>query len=79
MGGKGKLGRPTAHRMLMLRGMATGFLKHERIETTDIKAKEVRKLAEKVVTLGKKEGFIIEEKHLQFSLMRLLLKRYLMT
>ena len=55
MGGR-KLGRPTAHRMLMLRGMATDFLKHERIETTDIKAKEVRKLAEKVVTLGKKGG-----------------------
>ena len=55
MGGK-KLGRPTAHRLLMLRGMATDFLKHERIETTDVKAKEVRKIAEKVVTLGKKGG-----------------------
>ena len=55
MGGK-KLGRPTGHRLLMLRGMATDFLKHERIETTDVKAKEVRKIAEKVVTLGKKGG-----------------------
>ena len=55
MGGR-KLGRATAHRMLMLRGMATDFLRHERIETTDVKAKEVRKIAEKVVTLGKKGG-----------------------
>ena len=55
MGGR-KLGRPTSHRMLMLRGMATDFLRHERMETTDVKAKEVRKIAEKVVTLGKKGG-----------------------
>ncbi len=51
-----KLGRPTAHRMLMLRGMVTDFLRHESVQTTDSKAKEVRRMAEKIVTLGKKGG-----------------------
>ena len=49
-----KLGRPTAHRNLMLRNMVTDFLRHEKMNTTDSKAKEVRKMAEKVITLGKK-------------------------
>ena len=48
------LGRPTAHRNLMLRNMVTDFLRHEKMSTTDSKAKEVRKMAEKVITLGKK-------------------------
>lgn len=49
-----KLSRPTAHRMLMLRGMVTDLLRHESIRTTEPKAKEVRRLAEKVITRGKK-------------------------
>ncbi len=49
-----KLSRPTAHRMLMLRGMVTDLLRHESIQTTEAKAKEVRRLAEKVITRGKK-------------------------
>ena len=49
-----KLGRPTAHRMLMLRSMVTDFIRHETVRTTDSKAKEVRRMAEKVITLGKK-------------------------
>ena len=49
-----KLGRPTGHRLLMLRTMATDLLRNERMETTDSKAKEVRKMAEKIITLGKK-------------------------
>lgn len=49
-----KLSRPTGHRMLMLRSMATDLIKHESIRTTEAKAKEVRKLAEKMITLGKK-------------------------
>ena len=49
-----KLGRPTGHRLLMLRTMATDLLRNERMETTDAKAKEVRKMAEKIITLGKK-------------------------
>ena len=49
-----KLGRPTAHRMLMLRTMVTDLIRHESVRTTDAKAKEVRRLAEKVITMGKK-------------------------
>ncbi len=49
-----KLGRPTGHRLLMLRTMVTDLLRNETMRTTDSKAKEVRKMAEKVITLGKK-------------------------
>ena len=51
---KKRLGRPTAHREAMLRNMVTSLLKHEKIKTTDSKAKELRKLAEKMITLGKR-------------------------
>ncbi len=48
-----KLGRPTDQRRAMLRAMTTSFLENGRIETTVTRAKEVRRLAEKMVTLGK--------------------------
>lgn len=50
-----KLGRESSHRNLMLRNMATDLLRHGRIETTVYKAKEARKITEKMITLGKKE------------------------
>ncbi len=49
-----KLGRTTSHRKAMLRNMVTSFFEHERIKTTDAKAKELRKVAEKLITLGKR-------------------------
>lgn len=49
-----KLNRTTSHRLMMLRNMAASLLEHERIETTDAKAKEVRRLADNLVTLGKR-------------------------
>jgi large subunit ribosomal protein L17 len=49
-----KLGRTSSHKEAMLRNMVTSVIKHERIRTTDMKAKEVRKIAEKMITLGKK-------------------------
>lgn len=54
MAGNRKLGRPTAHRNLMLRGMVTLLLENGQIETTLTRAKEVRSIAEKMITLGKK-------------------------
>ena len=54
MPGTRKLGRPTAHRMAMLRGMVTYLLEHGQLETTYTRAKEVSALAEKMITLGKK-------------------------
>jgi len=49
-----KFGREAQHRMAMLRNQVISLIEHERITTTDIKAKEVRKMAEKVITLGKR-------------------------
>ena len=49
-----KLGRPTAHRMSMLRGMVTFLLEKGRIETTVTRAAEVSALADKMITLGKR-------------------------
>ena len=54
MPGSRKLGRPTAHRKAMLRGMVTLLLENGQIETTLTRAKEVRSVAEKMITLGKK-------------------------
>lgn len=51
-----KLGRDSAHRRAMLRNMATSLINHEKINTTLPKAKELRSVVEKLVTLGKKGG-----------------------
>ena len=53
MPGSRKLGRATDHRLSMLRGMVTYLLESGRIETTVTRAKEVRAMAEKMITLGK--------------------------
>ena len=53
MPGTRKLGRPTAHRRAMLRGMVTLLLENGTVETTLTRAKEVRSVAEKMITLGK--------------------------
>ncbi len=49
-----KLGRTTSHRTAMLRNMVTSLFEHERIVTTVPKAKETRKVAEKMITLAKR-------------------------
>jgi len=49
-----KLGRTTEHRQAMLRNLVTSLLEHEKVKTTDAKAKEVRPLAEKMISLGKR-------------------------
>jgi len=49
-----RLGRTTSHRTAMFRNMVTSFFSHERITTTDAKAKELRPIAEKMITLGKR-------------------------
>ena len=54
MPGTRKLGRTTAHRKAMLRGMVTLLLENGQVETTLTRAKEVRSVAEKMITLGKK-------------------------
>lgn len=49
-----RLGRTTSHREAMFRNLVTSFLNHEKITTTDAKAKEIRSVAEKMITLGKR-------------------------
>jgi large subunit ribosomal protein L17 len=49
-----KLGVATKHRISMFRNMVTDLLRHESIKTTDTRAKELRRLAEKMITLAKK-------------------------
>ena len=51
-----KLNRPTAHRLAMLRNMVTSLLRHESIVTTVAKAKDAKRMAEQVITLGKRGG-----------------------
>jgi large subunit ribosomal protein L17 len=48
------LGRNTGHRRALLRNMVTSLFKHEQIETTDAKAKAIRPVAEKMITLAKR-------------------------
>ncbi len=49
-----KLGRPTDQRLAMLRNLVTSLLREGRIETTVTRAKETRRLAEKMITLAKR-------------------------
>ncbi len=49
-----RLGRNSSHRKAMYRNMATSLLEHGRIQTTDAKAKELRKVVEKLITLSKR-------------------------
>jgi large subunit ribosomal protein L17 len=49
-----KLGRTSAHRKALLRNLATALFEHERITTTEPKAKELRRVADRLVTLGKR-------------------------
>lgn len=49
-----RLGRNSSHRAAMMRNMVTSLLRHEKITTTTTRAKELRKIAEKMITLGKR-------------------------
>jgi large subunit ribosomal protein L17 len=51
-----KLGRTTSHRRALFRNMATALLKHEQITTTLPKAKELRPIVEKLITMGKADS-----------------------
>ena len=66
MPGTRKLGRTTAHRMSMLRGMVTFLLEKGRIETTVTRAAEVSALADKMITLGKKNTLVAKRQALAF-------------
>jgi large subunit ribosomal protein L17 len=62
--GRRQLGVTSSHRRSLLRNMATSLFKHERIETTIAKAKELRPYAEKLITHAKKgEHFMVRRLH----------------
>ena len=66
MPGTRKLGRPTAHRNAMLRGMVTYLLENGKIETTLTRAKEVGALTEKMITIGTKNTLAAHRQALAF-------------
>ncbi len=61
-----RLGRNSSHRLAMTRNMVTSLLDHERIVTTVVKAKEVRRVAEKMITLGKRGDLHARRQALSF-------------
>jgi large subunit ribosomal protein L17 len=62
-----KLGRPTDQRMAMLRGLVTALFEKGRIETTEARAKEVKNIAEKLITIAVKEVDNFTSKQITFS------------
>ena len=63
-----KLNRTSSHRLAMLRNMTVSLLRHEAIKTTLPKAKELRKVVEPIITLGKSDT--LANKRLAFSRLR---------
>jgi large subunit ribosomal protein L17 len=63
-----KLNRTSSHRLAMLRNMTNSLLRHEVIKTTLPKAKELRRVAEPIITLGKKPS--LANRRLAFSQLR---------
>lgn len=61
-----RLGRTTSHRKALLRTMVTEFFEHEKMVTTVAKAKEVRSVAERMITLGKRENLHARRQALSF-------------
>lgn len=61
-----KLNRPTSHRLALLRNLTTSLLKNEKIITTEAKAKEVKKLADKMISLAKEGDLSSRRKALSF-------------
>ncbi len=66
MPGTRKLGKPTDQRMAMLRQQVTDFLDNGKMETTVFRAKEIAPLAEKMITLGKKNTLASRRQALAF-------------
>lgn len=63
-----KFGREKGHRNLMLKNLVASLVKHERINTTQAKAKEIRSLAEKIITYGKKGS--VHHRRLAFKVLK---------
>ena len=66
MPGYRKLGRPSAHRKSMLRNLVTDLLREGRISTTDCRAKEARREAEKLITIAKRGDLHAKRQAMEF-------------
>ena len=62
------LGRPSGHRRALYRNLVTDLMNYEKITTTEAKAKEVRSLAERMITLGKEGSLHSRRQALSFIL-----------
>ncbi|MEE8544648.1 MAG: 50S ribosomal protein L17 [Alphaproteobacteria bacterium] len=79
-----KLNRTSSHRKAMFKNMAAALIKHEQITTTLAKAKDLRRVADRLVTLGKRSGLharrqalaVLKDKGLAEKLFSTLAKRY---
>lgn len=79
-----RLGRNSSHRRAMMRNMVTSLLEHDRITTTDARAKELRKLTDRMITLGKRGDLharrqamqIVQDKKVVAKLFERLASRY---
>lgn len=61
-----QLGRNTKHRWALFRSLVTSLLEHERIETTEAKAKEIRGFTDRMITLGKEGSLPARRQALAF-------------
>ena len=79
-----KLGRTSSHRKAMMRNLVTSFFRHEKIETTEAKAKELKRLAERIITIGKRSNLharrqilkVVPDKKVTKKLMEEIAPRY---
>lgn len=70
-----KLNRSAAHRRALFRNLVTALLERERIKTTDAKAKETRRLTERMITLGKEGTLAARRRALTFVQSRAVVKK----
>lgn len=70
-----KLNRSASHRRALFRNLVTALLERERIKTTDAKAKETRRLAERMITLGKEGTLAARRRALMFVQSRTVVKK----
>lgn len=70
-----KLGRPSDQRKAMLRNLVTSFLKYGRIQTTEARAKELKSISEKMITLGKKGDLHSRRQALEYILDETVVKK----
>src|SRR5919202_1765811 len=69
------LGRVSDHRLSMLRNLAVAVLRYERVKTTEAKAKEVRRLVDKIVTLGRDGSLTARRRALALTRDRLIVEK----